>query len=89
MKPKTAPHKSSSGTKSKFKSNGVHHKNNGQHHETNDIHHKSNGINHRENGIHIPAEETVLTDAALLKILIKVKNGNFSVRFHDGQQGIK
>ena len=35
------------------------------------------------------SEETTLTDAAFLRILLKVKNGNFSQRFPTDQNGIK
>ncbi|MDP3644763.1 MAG: HAMP domain-containing protein [Bacteroidota bacterium] len=34
-------------------------------------------------------EESILTDAELLKILLKVKNGNFSLRLPTDQNGIK
>lgn len=34
-------------------------------------------------------EESILTDAEFLKILLKVKNGNFSQRFPTDQNGIK
>ena len=59
----------------KFKSNGVHH--------------KANGISHKTNGAHSAIEEIALTDSELLKILMKVRNGNFSVRLPQGQLGIK
>ncbi|RUT69566.1 response regulator [Flavobacterium cupreum] len=35
------------------------------------------------------AEESILTDAEFLKILLKVKNGNFTQRFPTDQNGIK
>jgi HAMP domain-containing protein/signal transduction histidine kinase/CheY-like chemotaxis protein len=35
------------------------------------------------------SEESILTDAEFLKILLKVKNGNFSQRFPTDQNGIK
>src|SRR6188768_2385600 len=35
------------------------------------------------------SEESILTDAEFLKILIKVKNGNFTQRFPTDQNGIK
>src|SRR6476469_8610365 len=35
------------------------------------------------------ADESILTDAEFLKILLKVKNGNFSQRFPTDQNGIK
>jgi HAMP domain-containing protein/signal transduction histidine kinase/CheY-like chemotaxis protein len=37
----------------------------------------------------IQPEESILTDAEFLKILLKVKNGNFSQRFPTDQNGIK
>jgi HAMP domain-containing protein/signal transduction histidine kinase/CheY-like chemotaxis protein len=37
----------------------------------------------------IHSEESILTDAEFLKILLKVKNGNFSQRFPTDQNGIK
>ncbi|QSB25304.1 HAMP domain-containing protein [Flavobacterium sp. CLA17] len=38
---------------------------------------------------HVEFEESVLTDAEFLKILIKVKNGNFTQRFPTDQSGVK
>src|SRR6478609_2837685 len=35
------------------------------------------------------SEESILTEADFLKILLKVKNGNFSERFPTDQNGIK
>ncbi|MFB9079263.1 HAMP domain-containing protein [Flavobacterium procerum] len=37
----------------------------------------------------VDAEESILTDAEFLKILLKVKNGNFTQRFPTDQNGIK
>ena len=59
----------------KFKSNGVPH--------------KSNGISRKSNGRHPMVEEIALTDSELLKILMKVRKGDFSVRLPEDQIGIK
>jgi HAMP domain-containing protein/signal transduction histidine kinase/DNA-binding response OmpR family regulator len=63
-----------------LRTNGAYPKSNGTHLKTNGEHLKSNEI---YNG------EIVLTEAELLKILIRVKNGNFSVRLPIGQPGAK
>ena len=59
----------------KFKSNGVHH--------------KSNGISRKTNGRLPMVEEIALTDSELLKILMKVRKGDFSVRLPEDQIGIR
>lgn len=46
-------------------------------------------IHHNGKGTYTPAVDDILTDAELLKILMKVRDGNFSFRLPDGQQGLK
>jgi HAMP domain-containing protein/CheY-like chemotaxis protein/signal transduction histidine kinase len=47
-----------------------------------------NGIKHKTNGM-TRKEEVVLSESELLAILLKVKNGNFSLRLPTDQNGIK
>ncbi len=57
--------------------------------KTTDLKFKSNRMNHKANGVHIPNTDADLTDVELLKILLKVRNGNFSVRLHGGKEGVR
>jgi HAMP domain-containing protein/signal transduction histidine kinase/CheY-like chemotaxis protein len=54
---------------------------------------KNGNGNHKNGRNLIPAEgtgiETVLSDAELFNVLLKVKNGNFSVRLPSDQSGVK
>src|ERR1700752_5363184 len=78
------------------KTNGVH-KPNGFHkngsHKANGVSHKKNGtqkVEHRiPNGVVVVEESPLITDLELIKILVKVKNGDFSVRLPEGQIGVK
>src|SRR6185369_17018829 len=55
----------------------------------NGVSHLSNGMQQRSNGVEQENNETVLSDAEFLKILLKVKNGNFSLRLPTDQVGLK
>jgi HAMP domain-containing protein/signal transduction histidine kinase/DNA-binding response OmpR family regulator len=77
-----------------LKSNGIHSKTNGTHSKTNGVHIHSNGVHSKTNGSvsktnQISGEVEVLTETDLLKVLIRVKKGDFSVRLPIDQAGIK
>jgi HAMP domain-containing protein/signal transduction histidine kinase/DNA-binding response OmpR family regulator len=72
------------------RTNGLHAKTNGVHAKTNGVH-RTNGAHHKKNGHpKIQSSEfsmNILTDAELLKVLTRVKNGDFSLRLPVAQSG--
>src|ERR1700739_3297561 len=68
----------------KMKANGTHPKTNG----VDSKHPKPNGVHSDDHLLHL-YEEPTLTDSELLKILVQVRSGNFSVRLPSGQSGMK
>src|SRR5688572_15878745 len=76
---------------SKLKSAGalVNSKSSGVRLKSNGALRKTNGIRYGRIEAHKSVESEALSDRDLLRILIKVKNGNFSVRLPEGQSGLK